>query len=139
MLPKFLKLFFELWVEGPGERKMDKTHGSVKQESDWMDTQINLIIFLLVYQRCGWCFKAGGKTGDSVVKFLDLIQALNFYHRLTRTHLLEFAKKESLDLIHRIILSDHCSIHLRPCNHNQLPRFSSQDSFRITTLWPCVY
>lgn len=73
------------------------------------------------------------------MQFLDLIQALNFYHRLTQSHSLEFAKKESLNLIHWIILSDHCSIHLRPWNHNQLTRFSSQDSSGITTLWACVY
>lgn len=73
------------------------------------------------------------------MQFLDRIQALNFYHRLTQSHSLEFAKKESLDLIHWIILSDHCSIHLRPWNHNQLTRFSSQDSSGITTLWACVY
>lgn len=50
----------------------------------------------------------------SLVQFLDLIQALNFYHGLTRSHSLEFAKKESLDLVHGIILSNHCSVHLRP-------------------------
>lgn len=81
-------------------------------------------------ERLGW---------ESVVQFLDLIQALNFYQRLTQSHSLEFAKKESLNLIHWIILSDHCSIHLRPWNHNQLTRFSSQDSSGITTLWACVY
>lgn len=55
-----------------------------------------------------------GLAGASVVQLLERIQALNFYHGLTQSHSLKFAKKESLDLVHRIILSDHCSINLRP-------------------------
>lgn len=53
-------------------------------------------------------------AGARVAQFLELIQALNFYHELTQSHLLKFAKKESLDLVHRIILSDHRSINLSP-------------------------
>lgn len=55
-----------------------------------------------------------GLAAASVVQLLELIQALNFYHGLTQSHSLQFAKKESLDLVHWIILSDHCGIHLRP-------------------------
>lgn len=73
-----------------------------------------------------------GLAGASVVQFLELCQALNFYHRLTQSHSLQFAKKESLDLVHWIILSDHCSIHLRPWNHNQLTPYSHQESSGIT-------
>lgn len=55
-----------------------------------------------------------GWVGASVVKFLETVQASNFYPGLIQSHLLKFAKKESLDLIHRIVLSDHCSVNLRP-------------------------
>lgn len=41
-----------------------------------------------------------------------------------RCHLLKFAKKKSLDLVHWIILSDHCSINLCPWNHHQLACYS---------------
>lgn len=53
---------------------------------------------------------------------------------LRKCHLLKFAKKESLDLIHWVIFSDHCCINLRPCNHNQLACYSHEDSSGITTM-----
>lgn len=53
---------------------------------------------------------------------------------LRRSHLLKFAKKESLDLVHWVTFSDHCSINLRPCNHNQLACYSNEDSSGITTM-----
>jgi len=34
--------------------------------------------------------------------------------RLTQRHSLQFAKQESLDLVHWIILSHHRCVHLRP-------------------------
>lgn len=46
------------------------------------------------------------------VQLLELNQALKFYHGLTQRHSLEFAKEESLDLVHRIVLANHCSVHL---------------------------
>lgn len=58
--------------------------------------------------------------------------SLNFYHELTQSHLLKFAKKESLDFIHWIIFSNHCSINLRLCNHDQLTCYSHQGSCVIT-------
>lgn len=78
-------------------------------------------------------------AAESVAQFLELIQALNFSHGLTQSHSLQFAKKESLDLVHWIILSDHCSIHLRPWNHNQFTRYSHQYSPGITRSGACVY
>lgn len=64
-----------------------------------------------------------------------------FYLGLTQNHSLEFAKEKSLDLVHWIVLSDHCSVHLRPWKHNQLTRYSQQDSSGITPLcaMACVY
>lgn len=56
---------------------------------------------------------------------------------LRRSHLLKFAKKESVDLIHWVIFSDHCSINLCPCNHNQLACYSHEDSSVITTMTEC--
>lgn len=53
---------------------------------------------------------------------------------LRRSHLLKFAKKESLDLIHWVIFSDHCRVNLRPCNHNQLACYSHEDSSGITRI-----
>lgn len=57
---------------------------------------------------------------------------------LRRSHLLKFAKKESLDLVHWVIFSDHCSINLRPCNHNQLACHSHEDSCGITITTACL-
>lgn len=74
-----------------------------------------------------------------MVQLLELIQALNSYHGLTQSHSLKFAKKESLDLVHGIILSDHCSINLRPWNHNQLTHYSHQNSSGITPSWACAH
>jgi len=52
-----------------------------------------------------------------------------------QSYSLEFAKKESLDLIHRIVLSNHCSVHLLPWNNNQLTWYSCQGSSGITSAW----
>lgn len=45
---------------------------------------------------------------------LEPNQACEIYHSPTQRHSLQFAEKKTLDLVHRIVLTNHRGIHLRP-------------------------
>lgn len=75
----------------------------------------------------------------SLVQLLEWNQALKFYHGQAQRHSLELAKKESLDLVHRIVFANHCSIHLLPWKQLKSILHSRQDSCGITPVRACVY